>query len=192
MAPQGLSYEITVTLTYGEQDLTPRPVTRPSGPRGGAGPVPGRCHLHAETPRPVHPGGVAQLARSAGLEFINPPRRSRTRRTRTGPTPPGTPARACWARRGRPHGRGVAVGADTGAFADWRYRARDTRSGRYARQIRRAGGPVVPADPHAPCIGCNWVGLAETDAGEVRPAHSARRRGGRAAWNGRGRTSCVS
>ncbi|CAM5564670.1 Bifunctional purine biosynthesis protein PurH [Streptomyces canarius] len=51
---------------------------------------------------------------------------------------------------------------------DWRYRARDHRFGRYARQVRRAGGLVVPAHPHATCIGCNWkFGLADADAVEV-------------------------
>ncbi|NEE29121.1 phosphoesterase, partial [Streptomyces sp. SID7982] len=51
---------------------------------------------------------------------------------------------------------------------DWRYRARENRFGRYAHQVRRAGGLVVPAHPHATCIGCNWkFGLAEADAVEV-------------------------
>lgn len=62
----------------------------------------------------------------------------------------------------------VALGTDPGTFVDWRYRARDNRFGHYARVIRRAGGLVVPAHPHATCIGCNWkFGFGEADAVEV-------------------------
>ncbi len=58
--------------------------------------------------------------------------------------------------------------AQTGTFVDWRYRARDNRFGRFARQIRRAGGLVVPAHPHATCVGCGWkFGFGEADAVEV-------------------------
>ena len=66
------------------------------------------------------------------------------------------------------NGHVVALGIDPGTFVDWRYRARDNRFGKYARQIRRAGGLVVPAHPHATCIGCNWkFGFGEADAVEV-------------------------
>lgn len=66
------------------------------------------------------------------------------------------------------NGHVVALGTDPGTFVDWRYRARDNRFGRFARQIRRAGGLVVPAHPHATCIGCNWkFGFGEADAVEV-------------------------
>ncbi|BFO22416.1 hypothetical protein SHKM778_88040 [Streptomyces sp. KM77-8] len=62
----------------------------------------------------------------------------------------------------------MAIGTDPGTFVDWRYRARDNRFGRFARQIRHAGGLVVPAHPHATCIGCNWkFGFGEADAVEV-------------------------
>lgn len=60
------------------------------------------------------------------------------------------------------------MGTDPGVFIDWRYRARDNAFGKYARAIRRAGGLVIPAHPHATCIGCNWkFGLNEADAVEV-------------------------
>lgn len=66
------------------------------------------------------------------------------------------------------NGHVVALGTDPGTFVDWRYRARDNRFGKYARQIRRAGGLVVPAHPHATCIGCGWkFGFGEADAVEV-------------------------
>jgi hypothetical protein len=66
------------------------------------------------------------------------------------------------------NGHVVALGTEPGTFVDWRYRARDNRFGRFARQIRRAGGLVVPAHPHATCVGCNWkFGFGEADAIEV-------------------------
>lgn len=66
------------------------------------------------------------------------------------------------------NGHVLALGTEPGTFVDWRYRARDHRFGRYARRIRGAGGLVVPAHPHATCIGCGWkFGFAEADAVEV-------------------------
>lgn len=66
------------------------------------------------------------------------------------------------------NGHVLALGTDPGTFIDWRYRARDNRFGKYAREIRRSGGLVVPAHPHATCIGCNWkFGFGEADAVEV-------------------------
>ncbi len=38
----------------------------------------------------------------------------------------------------------LAVGTDPGVFVDWRYRARENRFGRYAHQVRRAGGSSYP------------------------------------------------
>ena len=67
-----------------------------------------------------------------------------------------------------------------GTFIDWRYRARDNRFGQFARKIRRAGGLVIPAHPHATCVGCNWkFGFGEADAVEVWNGDlDAGRRGG--------------
>ncbi|MFJ7769001.1 CehA/McbA family metallohydrolase [Streptomyces sp. NPDC097107] len=171
VAPQGLSYEITVTLTYGEQARTARPVYPPERAKGrGRAWYRGDCHLHS-----VYSDGrytlaeIAALARAAGLDFIN----SSEHNTHS--------AHAHWAEEAGEdllillgeevttrNGHVVALGTDPGTFVDWRYRARDNRFGRFARQIRRAGGLVVPAHPHATCIGCNWkFGFGEADAVEV-------------------------
>ncbi|MEU5754427.1 CehA/McbA family metallohydrolase [Streptomyces sp. NPDC047829] len=171
VAPQGLSYEITITLTYGEQGEAVRPVYPPERARGrGRAWYRGDCHLHS-----VYSDGrytlaeIAELARAAGLDFIN----SSEHNTHA--------AHAHWAEVAGDdllvmlgeevttrNGHVVAVGTDPGTFVDWRYRARDNRFGRFARQIRRAGGLVVPAHPHATCIGCNWkFGFGEADAVEV-------------------------
>ncbi|WP_081241302.1 CehA/McbA family metallohydrolase [Streptomyces viridosporus] len=171
VAPQGLSYEITVTLTYGEPGETARPVYPPerAGGRGRAW-YRGDCHLHSwHSDGRRTPAEIAALARAAGLDFIN----SSEHNTHS--------AHAHWAEAAGDdllvllgeevttrNGHVVALGTDPGTFVDWRYRARDDRFGRFARQIRRAGGLVVPAHPHATCIGCAWkFGFGEADAVEV-------------------------
>ncbi|MEV5979082.1 CehA/McbA family metallohydrolase [Streptomyces sp. NPDC052114] len=171
VAPEGLPYEVTITLTYGEPGTTPKPVHPPERAKGrGRAWYRGDCHLHS-----VHSDGrrtlaeIAALARAAGLDFIN----SSEHNTHS--------AHAHWAPEAGDdllimlgeevttrNGHVVALGIDPGTFVDWRYRARDNRFGKYARRIRDAGGLVVPAHPHATCVGCNWkFGFGEADAVEV-------------------------
>ncbi|MET8205091.1 CehA/McbA family metallohydrolase [Streptomyces sp. NPDC005373] len=171
VAPEGLPYELTVTLTYGEQGRTPRPVYPPSRAKGrGRAWYRGDCHLHSWfSDGRRTPAEIAALARAAGLDFIN----SSDHNTHS--------SHAHWADQAGDdllimlgeeittrNGHVVALGTDPGTFVDWRYRARDNRFGTYAREVRRAGGLVVPAHPHATCIGCNWkFGFGEADAVEV-------------------------
>ncbi|MFH9006657.1 CehA/McbA family metallohydrolase [Streptomyces afghaniensis] len=171
VAPQGLSYEITITLTYGEPGEAARPVYPPDRAKGrGRAWYRGDCHLHSwYSDGRRTPAEIGALARAAGLDFIN----SSEHNTHS--------AHAHWADVAGDdllvmlgeevttrNGHVVALGTDPGTFVDWRYRARDNRFGRFARRIRRAGGLVVPAHPHATCVGCNWkFGFGEADAVEV-------------------------
>ncbi|MFC9127765.1 CehA/McbA family metallohydrolase [Streptomyces sp. NPDC057099] len=171
VAPQGLSYEITITLTYGEPGEAIEPVYPPERAKGrGRAWYRGDCHLHSWfSDGRRTPAEIGALARAAGLDFIN----SSEHNTHS--------AHAHWADVAGDdllvmlgeeittrNGHVVALGTDPGTFVDWRYRARDNRFGRFARQIRRAGGLVVPAHPHATCVGCNWkFGFGEADAVEV-------------------------
>ncbi|MFG3101744.1 CehA/McbA family metallohydrolase [Streptomyces sp. NPDC048182] len=171
VAPQGLAYEITVTLTYGERGATPRPVYPPERAKGrGRAWYRGDCHLHSwHSDGRRTPAEIAALARAAGLDFIN----SSEHNTSS--------AHPHWAAEAGDdllvlvgeevttrNGHVLALGTDPGTFVDWRYRARDNRFGRFARQIRRAGGLVVPAHPHATCVGCGWkFGFGDADAVEV-------------------------
>lgn len=172
VSPQGLSYEITITLTYGEQGVAvPPPVYPPARAKGrGRAWYRGDCHLHSwYSDGRRTPAEIAALARAAGLDFIN----TSEHNTHA--------SHAHWADVAGDdllvmlgeevttrNGHVVALGTDPGTFVDWRYRARDNRFGEYARQIRRSGGLVVPAHPHATCIGCNWkFGFGEADAVEV-------------------------
>ncbi|MCX3286752.1 CehA/McbA family metallohydrolase [Streptomyces sp. NEAU-H22] len=171
VAPQGLSYEITITLTHGEPGEAAEPVYPPERAKGrGRAWYRGDCHLHSwHSDGRRTPAEIGELARAAGLDFIN----SSEHNTHS--------AHAHWADVAGDdllvmlgeeittrNGHVVALGTDPGTFVDWRYRARDNRFGRFARQIRRAGGLVVPAHPHATCVGCNWkFGFDEADAIEV-------------------------
>ncbi|MFF0023332.1 CehA/McbA family metallohydrolase [Streptomyces sp. NPDC004082] len=171
VAPQGLPYEVTVTLTYGEPGAAVRPAYPPARAKGrGRAWYRGDCHLHSwYSDGRRTPSEIAALARAAGLDFIN----TSEHNTHS--------SHAHWADLAGDdllimlgeevttrNGHVLALGTDPGTFVDWRYRARDNRFGRFARQIRRAGGLVVPAHPHATCIGCNWkFGFGEADAVEV-------------------------
>ncbi|MPY51144.1 CehA/McbA family metallohydrolase [Streptomyces acidicola] len=171
VAPQGLAYEITITLTYGEPGRTVKPTYPPSRAKGrGRAWYRGDCHLHSWfSDGRRTPAEIAALARAAGLDFIN----TSEHNTHS--------AHAHWADQAGEdllimlgeevttrNGHVVALGTDPGTFIDWRYRARDNRFGKYARKIRAAGGLVVPAHPHATCIGCNWkFGFGEADVIEV-------------------------
>ncbi|WP_330294275.1 CehA/McbA family metallohydrolase [Streptomyces sp. NBC_00503] len=171
VAPQGVAYEITASLTFGE----PAPAAPAHHPPER---VPGRgrawyrgdCHIHS-----VHsdgrrtPAEIAGLARAAGLDFIN----TSEHNTNSSHTD--------WSDAGAENllvltgeeittrtGHVLAVGTDPGTFIDWRYRSRDGRFERFAGAVRQAGGLVVPAHPHANCIGCAWkFGFGEADAVEV-------------------------
>lgn len=171
VAPQGLSYELTITLTYGEPGTPVRPVYPPQRAKGrGRDWYRGDCHLHSwYSDGRRTPAEIAALARAAGLDFIN----SSEHNTHS--------AHAHWADQAGDdllimlgeeittrNGHVVALGTDPGTFVDWRYRARDNRFGRFAQQIHKAGGLVVPAHPHATCVGCAWkFGFGDADAVEV-------------------------
>ncbi|GAA0318106.1 hypothetical protein GCM10010302_66440 [Streptomyces polychromogenes] len=115
------------------------------------------------------PTEIIALARAAGLDFIN----TSDHNTHSSHTAwAGAAAAGLLVLTGEEvttrTGHVLAVGTDPGTFIDWRYRARDHRFARFARAVRQAGGLVVPAHPHAGCIGCAWkFGFGEADAVEV-------------------------
>ncbi|MFG3117305.1 CehA/McbA family metallohydrolase [Streptomyces sp. NPDC048197] len=171
VAPQGLSYDVTITLRYGPQGQTPRPTYPPERARGrGRAWYRGDSHLHS-----VHsdgrrtPAEIAALARAAGLDFLTTTEHNTTSAHRAWEGLWGDDLLILTGEEVTTrNGHVVAMGTDPGVFIDWRYRARDNAFGKYARAIRRAGGLVIPAHPHATCIGCNWkFGFGEADAVEV-------------------------
>ncbi|MFE0512982.1 CehA/McbA family metallohydrolase [Streptomyces sp. NPDC058964] len=171
VAPQGLDYELTVTLTHGEPGTTVPPVYPPTRAAGrGRAWYRGDCHLHSwHSDGRRTPAEIAALARAAGLDFVN----SSDHNTHA--------AHAHWADAAGDdllvllgeevttrNGHVLALGTDPGTFVDWRYRARDGHWPRFARTVHRSEGLVVPAHPHATCVGCAWkFGFAQADAVEV-------------------------
>ncbi|MGA5100841.1 CehA/McbA family metallohydrolase [Streptomyces lavendulocolor] len=171
VAPGGLPYTVTVRLAYGPSGPVRTPVYPPDRARGrGRAWYRGDCHLHS-----VHsdglrtPAEVAAAARAAGLDFINTSEHNTHAGHRAWEGLWGDDLLILSGEEVTTRsGHVVAVGTDPGTFVDWRYRARDNRFGRFAREIRRAGGLVVPAHPHATCVGCAWkFGFGDADAVEV-------------------------
>lgn len=171
VAPQGLSYEVTVTLRYGPRGRTPAPVFPPQRVRGrGRGWYRGDCHLHT-----VHsdgqrtPAEVAAAARTAGLDFVVSTEHNTTSGHAAWDGLWGEDLLIlCGEEVTTRNGHYLALGTEPETFVDWRYRARDDAYQRYARQIHRAGGLVVPAHPNCPFVGCQWkFGYQDADAVEV-------------------------
>ncbi|MFF4700779.1 CehA/McbA family metallohydrolase [Streptomyces chattanoogensis] len=171
VAPQGLDYDVTITLRYGAPGRTPDPVHPPERARGrGRAWYRGDNHLHS-----VHsdgkrtPAEIAALARAAGLDFITTSEHNTTSSHRAWEGLWGDDLLILTGEEiTTRNGHVLAMGTDPGVFIDWRYRARDNAFAKYARAVRRAGGLVIPAHPHATCIGCNWkFGLNDADAVEV-------------------------
>ncbi|MFJ2936524.1 CehA/McbA family metallohydrolase [Streptomyces sp. NPDC087219] len=171
VAPQGLPYSVTITLRFGAALPARRPGYPPERAAGrDRAWYRGDCHLHTVySDGRRTPAEVAALARAAGLDFLT----ATEHNTHGG--------HGAWDGLGGDdllillgeevttrNGHVLAIGTDPGTFVDWRYRARENRFGHFAREIRRAGGLVVPAHPHATCIGCVWkFGFGEADAVEV-------------------------
>lgn len=171
VAPQGLAYEVTITLRYGTAGATPAPVYPPQRAKGrGRAWYRGDNHLHSVySDGKRTPAEVAAAARAAGLDWITT--------TEHNTTSSHGAWEGLWSddfliltgeEVTTRNGHVLALGTDPGTFVDWRYRARDNAFGRYARAIRHAGGIVVPAHPHGTCVGCNWkFGFNDADAVEV-------------------------
>ncbi|WP_411576980.1 CehA/McbA family metallohydrolase [Streptomyces sp. SCSIO ZS0520] len=171
VAPEGLPYQVTVTLTHGAPGRTPRPRYPAERAKGrGRAWYRGDCHLHSwHSDGRRTPEEIAALARAAGLDFLNSSDHNTHSAHRAWSAAAGDDLLVLLGEEiTTRNGHVVALGTDPGTFVDWRYRARDNRFGKYARQIRAAGGLVVPAHPHATCVGCNWkFGFNEADAVEV-------------------------
>ncbi|MFH8403450.1 CehA/McbA family metallohydrolase [Streptomyces sp. NPDC018019] len=171
VAPQGLTYEVTITLRHGTPGTPRTPAYPPQRAKGrGRSWYRGDSHLHSVySDGKRTPAQIAALARAAGLDFITTTEHNTTA---SHPAWEGLWGDDLLILTGEEvttrNGHVVAMGTDPGVFIDWRYRARDGAFGRFARRIRHAGGLVVPAHPHATCIGCNWkFGYDEADAVEV-------------------------
>ncbi|MEU3346031.1 CehA/McbA family metallohydrolase [Streptomyces sp. NPDC006700] len=171
VAPQGMNYRVEVTITYGERGPAFVPHHPPRRAKGrGHDWYRGDCHLHT-----VHsdgkrlPAEVAAGARAAGLDFIV----STDHNTSS--------AHAVWGEHAGPdlliipgeevttrNGHWLALGLPPGEWIDWRYRSRDDAFDRFARQVHRNDGLVVPAHMYCAYVACQWkFGFDNADATEV-------------------------
>lgn len=171
VAPQGLDYSVTVTLSFGEPGTTPAPDYPPERvPGRGRGWYRGDCHLHT-----VHSDGkrtleqLAALARAAGLDFINSSdHNTSSAHPLLGPLAGDDLLILTGEEVTTRNGHYLAIGMDGGQWIDWRYRARDDAFDRFTRQIRRANGIVVPAHPYGTSLASQWkFGYDDVDAIEV-------------------------
>jgi hypothetical protein len=171
VAPQGMHYRVQTTLTYGESGpahVNHYPPQRAEG--RGRDWYRGDCHLHT-----VHsdgkrlPGEVAAGARAAGLDFIvstdhNTPASHGVWGEYAGPDLLIVPGEEVTTR----NGHWLALGLPPGEWIDWRYRSRDDVFKRFARQVRRGGGLVVPAHMYCAYVASQWkFGFDDADATEV-------------------------
>ncbi|MFJ6561515.1 CehA/McbA family metallohydrolase [Streptomyces sp. NPDC091412] len=171
VAPQGMNYRVEVTLTYGERGPAFVPHHPPQRAKGrGRDWYRGDCHLHT-----VHsdgkrlPAEVAAGARAAGLDFMV----STDHNTSS--------SHAVWGEHAGPdlliipgeevttrNGHWLALGLPAGEWVDWRYRSRDDAFDRFARQVHRNDGLVVPAHMYCAYVACQWkFGFENADATEV-------------------------
>ncbi|MFB6955750.1 CehA/McbA family metallohydrolase [Streptomyces sp. NPDC056309] len=171
VAPQGMNYRVEVTITYGDRGPAFVPHHPPQRAKGrGRAWYRGDCHLHT-----VHsdgkrlPAEVAAGARAAGLDFMV----STDHNTSS--------SHAVWGEHAGPdlliipgeevttrNGHWLALGLPAGEWVDWRYRSRDDAFDRFARQVHRNDGLVVPAHMYCAYVACQWkFGFENADATEV-------------------------
>jgi predicted metal-dependent phosphoesterase TrpH len=171
VAPQGLNWTVTVTLSFGPDGapFVPRRAPQRATGRGKAW-YRGDMHLHT-----VHsdgrrlPAEVAAGARAAKLDYIvstdhNTPTASGVWGEFAGPDLLIIDGEEITTR----NGHYTALGLPAGTWIDWRYRAVDGGLARFVHDIHRVGGLAVAAHPLATCVGCGWkFGFAGLDAVEV-------------------------
>jgi hypothetical protein len=171
VAPQGMNYQVKITLTFGDPGPAFVPHYPPRSAKGrGRAWYRGDGHLHTVYSDGKRlPSEVAAGARAAGLDFMV----STDHNT--------TSSHGVWGEYAGPdlliitgeeittrNGHWLALGLPAGEWIDWRYRSRDDAFGRFARQVHASGGLVVPAHPYCPYVACQWkFGYDDADAMEV-------------------------
>jgi hypothetical protein len=171
VAPQGLNYSVTITLSFGDRGDTLVPSYPPErAPGRGRDWYRGDCHPHT-----VHSDGkrtleqLVALARAAGLDFINSSdHNTSSAHAYLGPLAGDDLLVLTGEEVTTRNGHYLAIGTDPGTWVDWRYRSRDDAFDRFVRQIHRADGIVVPAHPYGTSPASQWkFGYDRVDAIEV-------------------------
>ena len=171
VAPQGVDYRVEVTLRSGPDGPAFRPAYPPTRVRGrGEGWYRGDGHLHTvySDGRRL-PAELAADARAAGLDFfVSTEHNTSSAHAVWGPLAGDDLLIVLGEEVTTRNGHFLALGLQPGQWVDWRYRARDDQFDRFAREVDRVGGLIVPAHPYATCIACRWkFGYDRADAVEV-------------------------
>jgi hypothetical protein len=171
VAPQGMDYEVTVTLAYGDPGPAYQPSYPPTRAKGrGRAWYRGDCHLHTVYSDGHNlPRDVAAAARKGGLDFIVSTDHNTTSSHGVwGPYAGDDLLILLGEEVTTRNGHWLALGVEPGQLVDWRYRARDGVFGDFERQVHHAGGLCVSAHLYCPWIGCEWrFGFEGLDATEV-------------------------
>jgi hypothetical protein len=171
VAPEGMDYTVTVSLTYGPDGAPFRPQYPPQAVAGtGTRWYRGDCHLHTVYSDGKRlPSEVAAGARQAGLDFmVTTDHNTSSSHGAWGPLAGDDLLIVTGEEITTRNGHVLALGVTPGHWADWRYRARDDAFGDVAKLVHRDGGIVVPAHPFCPYVGCRWkFGYDDADAIEV-------------------------
>jgi hypothetical protein len=172
VAPQGLNYQVQVTLTFGADRAPFQPQYPPQRiagrPRAW---YRGDCHLHtAYSDGTRLPAEVAAGARAAGLDFmVTTDHNTNASHGAWGPLAGDDLLIITGEEITTRNGHYLGLGLSPGDWIDWRYRAGDDVGYVQAVQlIHRSGGIVVPGHPYCPFVACRWkFGYDEADAVEV-------------------------
>jgi hypothetical protein len=162
VAPQGLNYQVDITLTFGPDGApfkpNPAPESAPAREKGRAW-YRGDGHLHT-----VHSDGrrtpeqLVADARAAGLDFIvSTDHNTSSSQLQWGDHATDDLLILNGEEVTTRSGHWPAIGLPAGTWIDWRYRAADPRDfRRFTDQVHRAGGLVTAAHPFANCFGCTY------------------------------------
>ncbi|MEV4625497.1 CehA/McbA family metallohydrolase [Micromonospora sp. NPDC049523] len=162
VAPQGLNYQVQITLHFGPQGKpfkpNPAPATAPAKQRGRAW-YRGDAHLHTvhSDGRRTPPELVAE-ARAAGLDFmVSTDHNTSSSSLQWGEHATDDLLILNGEEVTTRSGHWPAIGLPAGKWIDWRYRAADPADfRRFTEQVHKAGGLVTAAHPFANCFGCTY------------------------------------
>ena len=162
VAPQGLNYQVTITLTFGQPGQpfqpNPAPTSAPAKQRGRAW-YRGDSHLHTVySDGQRTPDQLVADARAAGLDFIV----STDHNTSSSTLQWGAHATDdLLILNGEEvttrSGHWPAIGIPPAHWIDWRYRASNPNEfRRFVDEVHGLGGLVTAAHPFANCFGCTF------------------------------------
>lgn len=162
IAPQGLRYSVTVTLTYGPAgppfQPNPAPTKAPARQRGRSW-YRGDSHLHTVySDGRRTPDELVAAAREAGLDFIT----STDHNTQSSQLQWGDHATEdLLILNGEEvttrSGHWLAIGLPAGTWIDWRYRSSEPDAfARFVAEAHAHGGLVTANHPFATCFGCAY------------------------------------